>query len=316
MGVRGLGGDAPNNEYCSAPRSATNDSSKRASYSRNIVIEKTENALVLWVKDLIKKRIPVYKELIQEKARQYFNQLKDLEPSSSSCLRNVTFSARNGWFTGFLQRYALHNVKLQGEAASADEPAAMNYRKVLAEIIDDGGYCSDQVFNADETGLFWKKMPSRTFIAKYEKTASGFKAEKDRITLLLCSNASGAKMLTPLIINKALYNNPESITADKIYAGFQISKKLETHFLKKDTNAERRLEFQKELRSCMSQYRDVYKQLTSRPSSQKLITDFMVPKTNQLKSYLQATKAIFNQFITRRRCAFWITTSSSKLFNV
>lgn len=483
--------------------SATNDSSKRASYSRNSVIEKTEKALVLWVKDLTKKRIPVHKELIQEKARQYFNQLKDLEPSPSSCLRNVKFSASNGWFAGFLQRYALHNVKIQGEAASADETAAMNYRKVLSEIIDDGGYCPDQVFNADETGLFWKKMPSRTFIAKSEKTASGFKAAKDRITLLLCSNASGAKMLTPLIINKALhpralkgvnlseypvhfmankkawvtsalfatwfndsfvpevekymeemglpfkvllivdnapghpciehpkvqivflppnttsliqpldqgiianfkkhyikltfsyilkklendklsltevwkkfsildcinhiiaaigqikqhtlnscwkaiwpecvinrnvtenastllseiselahniggegfdnfgendldemiedqtvddsdiinslidYENgqeePESITADKIYAGIQISKKLETHFLKIDTNAERRLKFQKELRSCMSHYRDVYKQLTSRPSSQKLITDFMVPKKKSIE---------------------------------
>ncbi|XP_050454180.1 tigger transposable element-derived protein 1-like [Cataglyphis hispanica] len=129
-------------------------------------------------------------ELIQEKARHYFNQLKDLEPSSSSCSRNVTFSASNGWFAGFVQRYALHNVKIQGEAASADETAAMNYRKVLAEIIDDGGYCPDQIFNADETGLFWKKMPSRTLIAKSEKTASGFKAAKDRITLLLCSNAS------------------------------------------------------------------------------------------------------------------------------
>ncbi|XP_050464557.1 tigger transposable element-derived protein 1-like [Cataglyphis hispanica] len=129
-------------------------------------------------------------QLIQEKARHYFNQLKDLEPSSSSCSRNVTFSASNGWFAGFVQRYALHNVKIQGEAASADETAAMNYRKVLAEIIDDGGYCPDQIFNADETGLFWKKMPSRTLIAKSEKTASGFKAAKDRITLLLCSNAS------------------------------------------------------------------------------------------------------------------------------
>ncbi|GBM69651.1 Tigger transposable element-derived protein 1 [Araneus ventricosus] len=48
-------------------------------------------------------------------------------------------------------------------------------------------------------------MPSRTFIAKSEKTASGCKAAKNRITFLLCSNASGARMLKPLIINKALH---------------------------------------------------------------------------------------------------------------
>ena len=96
-------------------------------------------------------------------------------------------------------------MKIQGEAASADETAAKNYCKVLAKIIDDGGYCPGQVFNADETGLFWKKMFGRTFITKSEKTASGFKAAKDRITFLLCSNASGARMLKPLIINKALH---------------------------------------------------------------------------------------------------------------
>lgn len=35
--------------------------------------------------------------------------------------------------------------------------------------------------------------------------ASGFKAAENRITFLLCSNASGARMSTPLTINKALH---------------------------------------------------------------------------------------------------------------
>ncbi|GFW20707.1 tigger transposable element-derived protein 1 [Trichonephila clavipes] len=41
-------------------------------------------------------------------------------------------------------------------------------------------------------------------IAKEEKTASGHKASKDRVNLLLCSNASGDRMLKPLLINKSL----------------------------------------------------------------------------------------------------------------
>ncbi|GFQ95266.1 tigger transposable element-derived protein 1 [Trichonephila clavata] len=48
-------------------------------------------------------------------------------------------------------------------------------------------------------------MPSRTFIAKSEKTASGFKAAKDRVTFLFCSNASGARMLKPLMLNRSLH---------------------------------------------------------------------------------------------------------------
>ncbi|GFV07856.1 uncharacterized protein TNCV_306041 [Trichonephila clavipes] len=69
-----------------------------------------------------------------------------------------------------------------------------------------------------------------------------------------------------------------SSRADKIYAGIQLSNKWEKHFLKIDANSERSLKFQKELRSCISGYRDVHKQLNNQPSSQKLITYFMVPK--------------------------------------
>lgn len=47
-------------------------------------------------------------------------------------------------------------------------------------------------------------MPSRTYIAKAEKRASGFKACKERLTFLLCCNASGDKMLKPLVVNKFL----------------------------------------------------------------------------------------------------------------
>ncbi|UYV61867.1 hypothetical protein LAZ67_1006888 [Cordylochernes scorpioides] len=47
-------------------------------------------------------------------------------------------------------------------------------------------------------------MPTRTYIAKSEKNASGFKAAKDRVTLLLCSNASGDRMLKPLLVNRSL----------------------------------------------------------------------------------------------------------------
>jgi hypothetical protein len=52
----------------------------------------------------------------------------------------------------------------------------------------------------DETGLFLKKMPSRTFIAKEEKSTPWFKAAKDRLTLLLGVNASGNLKLKPMLI--------------------------------------------------------------------------------------------------------------------
>ncbi|UYV72683.1 hypothetical protein LAZ67_10000293 [Cordylochernes scorpioides] len=185
-------------------RSGTNLSSKISSYSRGTLIEKTEKALVIWIEDLTQKRIPLDGHLIKMKALKFYKELKESEPSTSSRESNPQFSASTGWLTGFIKRHSFHNLKIKGEVASADEEAARKYPEKLAKIIKDGGYCAHQIFNADETGLFWKKMPTRTYIAKSEKNASGFKAAKDRVTLLLCSNASGDRMLKPLLVNRSL----------------------------------------------------------------------------------------------------------------
>lgn len=56
------------------------------------------------------------------------------------------------------------------------------------------------IFNVDGTALYWKKMPSRTFISKEERQASGFKAAKDRLTLLLGNNATGDFKLKSLLV--------------------------------------------------------------------------------------------------------------------
>lgn len=182
----------------------------KLSRSRDSVMENMERLLSTWIEDCSQRSMPLSLRVIQEKALSLWKDLQEKQqPSKDAPQAAESFNASRGWFNRFKKRANLHNIKVTGEAASADMIAANAYPAQLREIIDKGGYSAKQVFNIDETGLCWKRMPSRTYIAQEEKTAPGFKAAKDRLTLLLGGNAEGDVKLKPMLIYQS--ENPRAL---------------------------------------------------------------------------------------------------------
>ncbi|KFD48110.1 hypothetical protein M513_11053 [Trichuris suis] len=149
------------------------------------------------------KHVPVDGRMIREKALSLYEHFGTMTETPE----RKAFMASKGWLASFVNRYNLKNLRVTGKAASADQESSSTFPHEFRRLVDRKGYLPEQLYNCDETALFWKKMPSRTYIHKDARQAMGFKAFKDRLTLVLCGNAAG-HMIKPGVIYRACTPRP------------------------------------------------------------------------------------------------------------
>ena len=181
----------------SSATTTTTTSATKITRSRNNAIEEMEKRLSVWIDDEVERNMPLSQAIIMEKARTIFNHIQN-EKGDARKIEN--FVASRGWIHRFKNRNNFHNVQITGETARGDIKAAVAFPATLRAIIERGNYPPELVFNVDETGLFWKRMPKRTFLSREQERAPGFKAANDRLTLLLGGNANGDFKLKPLLV--------------------------------------------------------------------------------------------------------------------
>lgn len=152
-------------------------------------LKDVEECVLKWLKQCRDKNIAISGPILQEKAQQY-----------ASDLGHENFRASNGWLQNFKKRNELIFRKVCGESAKVDDGVCTQWKDKLAELC--AGYEPDNVYNADETGLFFKCLPDKTLSFKGDKCHGG-KNSKHRLTVMLGANCTGTHKLKPLVIGKA-----------------------------------------------------------------------------------------------------------------
>ena len=89
-----------------------------------------------------------------------------------------------------------------GENAAVDKEVCEDWQQTILQPTLQR-YDANDVFNADEMGLYWRLLPDRTHSVDRE-ACSGGKKSKERVTILTCTNMTGSEKcpLLTIIIGK------------------------------------------------------------------------------------------------------------------
>ena len=176
--------------------------------------------MFLWYKSHETRGSPILGEVLTAKAKELAAK-PELEVTEG-------FNCSSRWLTNFKKRFGITSHQRHGDAGSAPELSVDLTQTKLRVLLSalpaaDGENPVDvqpeDIFNMDETNLYWCQQPSRTLAR--DKTAGNVK-DKKRITVALVANATGAEQLKPIFIHTA--NKPRAFLKE-----FNIEAALGVH---------------------------------------------------------------------------------------
>ena len=156
------------------------------------MFEKLDDALYLWFRQQRERGSPVTGPILLEKASEFHDLIYPESPRE--------FKASLEYQHRFCTRFGIKSLAIAGEKLSANLVSADEFVQNFPNLVE--GYAPEQIFNCDETGLYYKMLSGRTLATVHNK-ASGGKKAKEKVTVSACSNVTDSIKLPLLLIGKS-----------------------------------------------------------------------------------------------------------------
>jgi hypothetical protein len=106
-----------------------------------------------------------------------------LSQEVAKSLGNDQFKTSTGWLDSFKKRHNIVWNGVCGESKDVDQSVLSEYKPKLTELISP--YEPENIYNADETGLFFWALPTKLLMVKGQMCTGG-RMSKERLKVLLC----------------------------------------------------------------------------------------------------------------------------------
>lgn len=159
---------------------------KRRRTLRRTVHKELEEKLLAWYNESREQGHHISGPMISVKAQLMHKELGYTE----------AFTASNGWLDRFKIRNGIKLCGLREVKTESDINAVAPFKATLGELATYLELSLEQIYNADETDLFWKMLPNPD--SDVNEVKASVRAYRERMTVLCCANASGTHKL-PLI---------------------------------------------------------------------------------------------------------------------